>query len=83
MSYLDAKPTIGRIVHFKNDEAVALYQPFAAIITLVHPDTDGDVVDLTVFPPGRPPFVALLVAKALSPHRTNEHRWMWPPRDLA
>ncbi len=64
-----ALPTVGRVVHYHD---VSGGEPWSAIVTAVHPTA---VVDLTVFPPRRPPFERADVAFGDKPGQ-----WSWPPR---
>ncbi len=68
------KPTLGRIVHYCNG-----FDVYSAIVTREFPTTDDNRVDLTVFPPGKPPFTADYVAE-YSGEGGQGNTWSWPPR---
>jgi hypothetical protein len=69
------KPTIGRIVHFIEQDGA---KPLPAVITEVHSDT---CVNLSVIPnvEHKSPHLVTSVTN----HEGSQPRWMWPPRDEA
>ncbi|MGY3387377.1 hypothetical protein ACVWZB_005340 [Paenibacillus polymyxa] len=64
------KPTIGRIVHYKDTEGKTL----AAVVVHVNPDTNG-MVNLSVWNEFGAPFRVLNVRQGDAPGQ-----WNWPPR---
>lgn len=76
------KPSVGRIVHFKNNQQVC----WAAIITAVNDVRDGRC-DLSVFVPRTPDSVQPTVQAGgeltYSDVREGDHagEWHWPERE--
>ncbi|MEK4732324.1 hypothetical protein [Paenibacillus sp. FSL L8-0641] len=64
------KPTIGRIVHYKDTEGKTL----AAVVVYVNPDTIG-MVNLSVWNEFGAPFRVLNVRQG-----DGLEQWDWPPR---
>lgn len=72
---LIAPPSVGRIVHyFDNDDEVAFTPPLAAIVTAV---ITTHTVALTVFGVDRPPYNVARVPASETPKAGH---WCWPPR---
>lgn len=74
MSYLDQKPTVGRIVHYWEESD----GPYAAIVTHVHSGTET-VLSLQVFTTGDIRSKAL-IQKGDSDTMKGGSYWEWPPR---
>lgn len=67
----------GRIVFYQNGIMVEdAIEPYAAIVTKVR---SNDVVDLTVFPPGNPPY-PMTAVEYFDNSTEQEMAWWWPPR---
>lgn len=72
---LIARPSVGRIVHYyDNDDEVAFTPPLAAIVTAVN---GTHVVCLTVFAVDRSPYN---VARVPASEKPMPGAWCWPPR---
>lgn len=72
---LIARPSVGRIVHyFDNDDEVAFTPPLAAIVTAV---ITTHTVALTVFGTNCTPYNVARVPASETPKAGH---WCWPPR---
>lgn len=70
-----ARPSVGRIVHYyDNDDEVAFTPPLAAIVTAV---ITTHTVSLTVFDTNRAPYNVARVPASETPKAGH---WCWPPR---
>lgn len=74
-------PSLGRIVLYTHAAETLDFRQmrpgtFPAIVTGVH---DGEVLDLTLFPPGRAAVPLRKIPPAPEGQSQAEH-WHWPPR---
>lgn len=75
------QPTPGRIVLYVHEEETLDFRrvepgTLCGVVAAVHP---GEVLDITLFPPGRAPVPLTRIPHAASDLPTASH-WHWPPR---